>query len=173
MFLVYYGVPRLIKALGGSGSELGVVFYVIVTYVLLSISELSEVMRSSYEAVPKGQREAGISIGLTEYQTFWHILLPQAFKIAIPNLGNTVILLFKEGSIAYIVGLLDIMGKSVVMNQQTWGVHSIEIFVAVSLIYWAISVGFEQLIRLYENHQRKKGQKLSASERRNRERGAV
>lgn len=150
MFLVYYGIPRFLKLFNFDGRELGIMFYVVIAFSLISAAELSEVFRSAYEAVPKGQREAGISIGMTELQTFWRITLPQALKVAVPNLGNTVILLFKEGSIAYTIGLIDIMGKANLINETTWGVHAMEVFIAVSLIYWAISIIFEQAIHLYE-----------------------
>lgn len=167
LFVVYYGIPALLKGLGIDGNKIGIMVYTIITFSLISGNELSEVMRSSYEAVPKGQYEAGVSTGLSGMQTFRRIMLPQAFKIAIPNLGNTVILLFKETSIAYIIGLLDIMGKANIINQQTWGVHAIEVYIAVSIIYWAISIIFEQLIKLYERrlskNERTSQPKMAAS----------
>lgn len=155
LFVVYYGVPELLALIGIDGNAVSIMVYTIITFTLISGNELSEVMRSSYEAVPRGQYEAGVSIGLSKSQTFFRIMFPQAFKIAIPNLGNTVILLFKETSLAYIIGLLDIMGKANVMNQETWGVHAIEVYIAVSLIYWVVSIVFEQLIKLYERRNGK------------------
>lgn len=150
LFLVYYGLPRVLNSLGIDTSALGAFFYVVVTFVLFSASELSEVMRSSYEAINKGQREAGVSIGLTGWQTFWRIIFPQALRVAVPNLGNTVILLFKEGSLAYMIGFIDIMGRVNILQGITFGVHALEIYAAVSIIYWVCCIIFEQLIKIYE-----------------------
>ncbi len=150
LFLVYYGLPRVLGALGIDTSDFSKFTYVVITFILFSTSELSEVMRSSYEAVNKGQREAGVSIGLTEWQTFWRIIFPQALRIAVPNLGNTVILLFKEGSLAYMIGFIDIMGRANMLQTNSYGVHALEIYAAVSVIYWVCCIIFEQLIKTYE-----------------------
>lgn len=152
LFVIYYGIPKLLKAFDLNARSISLMLYVVVSFTLISAAELSEVMRASYEAVPKGQREAGVSIGMTEWQTFYRILVPQALRIAVPNLGNTVILLFKEGSIAYSIGLIDIMGKANLINSNSLGAHVLEVYLAVSLIYWGISVLFEQIIKLYEQH---------------------
>lgn len=150
LFLVYYGLPKLLNQIGIQSDAVSTFVYVVITFVLFGASELSEVMRSSYEAVPKGQLEAGLSIGMTNWQTFWRIIFPQALKISIPNLGNSVILLFKEGSLAYLIGFIDIMGKANALQGNTMGLHALEIYAAISIIYWVCSVIFEQLIRLYE-----------------------
>lgn len=164
LFLVYYGLPRVLQAIGINTSDFTAFVYVVITFVLFSASELSEVMRSSYEAVNKGQREAGLSIGLTGWQTFWRIVFPQALRIAVPNLGNTVILLFKEGSLAYMIGFIDIMGRVNILQGTTFGVHALEIYAAVSIIYWVCCIIFEQLIRTYERVvlKRERGARPSA-----------
>lgn len=150
LFLVYYGLPRLLTGFGINVENVSTFFYVVLTFIIFSASELSEVMRSAYEAVNRGQTEAGVSIGLTGWQTFWRIVFPQALRIAIPNLGNAVIMLFKEGSLAYLVGFIDTMGKANILQGNTYGLHALEIYFAASLIYWVCCVILEQLIKIYE-----------------------
>ena len=147
---MYYGLPKLLEAIGIDVDNVSTFYYVVLTFVIFSASELSEVMRSAYESVSRGQTEAGVSVGMTGWQTFWRIVFPQALRIAIPNLGNTVIMLFKEGSLAYLVGFIDTMGRANMLQGNTLGLHALEIYAAVSLIYWVCCIIMEQLIKAYE-----------------------
>ena len=81
------------------------------SFTLLFAAPISEVMRSAWEAIDRGQYEAAVSIGLSPGQAFFHIVLPQAAVVALPNFGNAVINLMKEGALAYTIGLVDMSGK--------------------------------------------------------------
>lgn len=151
LFVVFYGLPALFWALfkidinGWSKSV-----YVIVALGLLFSASASEIMRSSYLSVPKGQREAGLTSGLTEVQTFCRIILPQAFVVSIPNFGNSLIVLLKEGSLAYTIGLIDVMGKGNLYISVNYGAYAIETYCALAIIYWSLTIILEQLFKLLE-----------------------
>lgn len=87
-----------------------------ITFGINSGAYVAEIMRAGILAVDKGQTEAGRSLGLSHFQTMRHIVIPQAFKNALPPLGNEFIVLIKETAIVGYVGLSDLTR---VANQMT------------------------------------------------------
>jgi L-cystine transport system permease protein len=155
LFLVFFGLPVLIKSLLGINIEnANALIFVVITFTMFLSASLSEVMRASYGAVDKGQFEAAVSVGLSNIQAFKRIMLPQAFYVAIPNLGNTTLYLIKEGALGFTIGLVDIMGKANLINSETMGGYVLEIYLALALIYWPISIliekSFKRLEKRYE-----------------------
>ena len=151
LFLVYYGLPALALALFGvdiNGVSKGV--FVILTLTLLFAATLGEIMRSSYLAVDRGQREAALSVGLSEAQAFRRIILPQAATAALPNFGNSLITLMKEGALAYTIGMVDLMGQGNLIIARNYGNFTLETYLALALIYWAMTLIIENLFRRIE-----------------------
>ena len=140
LFLVYYGLPELLNTFGVNINDAGKGFFVITTFSLLFAASMAEVFRSAYEAVDRGQREAAVSIGLTEFQAFYRIVLPQCVRVAIPNFTNALVNLMKEGSLAYTIGLIDIMGKGQLVIGLNHGSYSLEVYLALFILYWALTL---------------------------------
>ena len=140
LFLVYYGLTAIVQ--GNSQNRL---FYVCVTLTLLSSASISEIMRSSYCSVPRGQYEAGESIGLTNIQIVRRIMLPQAFYFALPNLSSIIIGLLKDGSLAFTIGLVDVFGKANLLNNTTYSKYILEIYTALAAIYWLMAIVIEKV----------------------------
>lgn len=161
LFLVYYGLPELLNTVGVDINNAGKGFFVIVTFSLLFAAVMAEVFRSAYEAVDRGQREAAVSIGLTEFQAFYRIILPQCVRVAIPNFTNALVNLMKEGSLAYTIGLIDIMGKGQLIIGQNQGSYSLEVYLALFVLYWALTLLIEKGAALSERlltpEKRKRG----------------
>ncbi len=158
LYLVYYGLPKVLELVGVNINNWDRVFFAIAAFSLNSGAFLSEVMRSAYLAVDVGQQEAALSVGMGGMQTLRRIIFPQAFAIALPNLGNSIIQLLKETSLAFIIGVNEIMGQAQLIIGRGYGVRQFETFIAVSLIYWAICVGMEKgfasLEKIYKKGQR-------------------
>lgn len=150
LFLVYYGLPELLNAFGININDAGKGFFVITTFSLLFAATMAEVFRSAYEAVDRGQREAAVSIGLTEFQAFYRIILPQCVRVAIPNFTNALVNLMKEGSLAYTIGLIDIMGKGQLIIGQNHGSYSLEVYLALFVLYWVVTLLIEKAAGLSE-----------------------
>ncbi|MDR2071937.1 MAG: amino acid ABC transporter permease [Spirochaetaceae bacterium] len=151
LFLVYYMVPALMRNyLNISLDGMNALFFVILTFTLFLGASLSEMMRTSYLAVARDQFEAALSLGLTAFQAFRRIILPQAFFYSLPNLGNTVIYLLKEGALGYTIGLTDVMGKAYLMNADSYSVHALEIYISLALIYWPVALLLEQIFKKLE-----------------------
>lgn len=141
IFLVFYGLPRFLEWwLGIDINGWSRSVFVILAMTLLFAASISEVFKSSYQALPKGQLEAGLSIGLTDYQTFVRILLPQAFRIALPNITTAIINLLKDIALAYTIGLVDLMGAGNLVISRNLGNYSLETYTAVAIIYWVLAL---------------------------------
>jgi general L-amino acid transport system permease protein len=81
----------------------------LVGVALFSSAYMAEVVRAGLQAMPKGQYEAAMAVGLSYWQTMRLIILPQALKVTIPNIVNTYIGLFKDTTLVFIVGIFDFL----------------------------------------------------------------
>jgi len=153
LFIVFYGLPELVNAVFDYHiDDMPRAFFAILTFTLLFGAYISEIFRAAYLAVPKGQFEAAVSIGMSSWSAFLHVMLPQAALIALPNFGNSVISLLKEGALAYTIGLIDMLGSGTLIIAQNFGAYGIEVYLACMLIYWGLTSALEQGFRLLEQH---------------------
>ncbi|WP_318713470.1 amino acid ABC transporter permease [Treponema sp.] len=151
LFVVFYGLPVLFWSLFKMDiNNWSKAIYVVFALGLLFSASAAEIMRSSYLSVSKGQREAALTSGLTEVQAFTKIILPQAFLVSLPNLGNSFIALLKEGSLAYTIGLIDLMGKGNLLIAMNFGGYAIETYISQAIIYWVLTILIEQIFRFVE-----------------------
>lgn len=153
LFVVFYGLPNLLWAVFSVDiNNFSKLFYVITALTLLFSANAAEIMRSSYLAVPAGQREAALTSGLSEAQAFFRIVFPQAFVISLPNLGNSLISLLKEGSLAFTIGLIDVMGKGNLIISLNYGAYALETYIALALIYYSLTLLFEAVFKQLEKN---------------------
>ena len=161
-FIVFYGLPALVEAVFEENiHDMDRAVFAIIAFTLLFSAYVSEIFRAAYKAVPQGQYEAAISIGISPWGAFWHIMLPQTAVLALPNFGNSVINLLKEGALAYTIGLIDMIGKGNLIIAQNFGAYGIEIYLACMIIYWLMSIGIEKAFGLLEQRL-DKGQLFSS-----------
>lgn len=102
LFFLYYGLPKI-------GIRLDSFVCGVIGLVFLGGSYMSESFRLGYEAVKKAQIEAGLSIGLKKMQLIYHVILPQAFFVALPSISANIIFLTKETSVVSVVALADLV----------------------------------------------------------------
>ena len=152
LFLTYYGIPALFKPFGILLSDTDKVVFVLITFSLQFAAAMCEVIRTAYDSVDKGQFEAAASVGLSNLQAYTTIVFPQAFVVALPNVGNALLALIKEGALAYTIGLIDIMGKANLIIVSNYNSHALEVYIALSMIYWIISIAIESLFLKLENY---------------------
>jgi L-cystine transport system permease protein len=164
LFIVYYGIPKI--ALGLFGLNLNFsskLAYVVISLSLIYSATLSEIIRSAYLALGRTQYEAALSIGLTPFQAVRRVMLPQGLVVALPNLGNSLISLFKEGSLAFTIGLIDMMGQGNLIISRNYGAYSLETYLALAIIYWAITLILEQIFLKLEKQYSKGRRSLDAA----------
>lgn len=144
LFLIYYGVPALASNFGMDLNNMSSAFFVVITFTLQFGALMSEVIRSAYVSIDKGQYEAAVSVGMSNLQAFRRIIFPQAFVVALPNFGNALLELMKEGALAYTIGLIDVMGRANLIIAGNYNAHALEIYIGLSIIYWILSIMIEQ-----------------------------
>ncbi|TYZ29438.1 amino acid ABC transporter permease [Selenomonas caprae] len=146
LFIVFYGLPQLMDALFSYNiNQMNRAVFAILTFVLLFGAYISEVFRSAYLAVPQGQYEAAVSIGIPPIKAFFLVMLPQAAVVALPNFANSTINLLKEGALAYTIGLIDMIGQGNLIIAQNFGAYGIEVYTACMLIYWGMTLLLERV----------------------------
>lgn len=113
LFFLYYGLGRLGLALESfTCAVIGLAF--------LGGSYMAESLRAGVEAVKKQQFEAGLSLGLSKWQNFIYVILPQALAIAMPSISANIIFLFKEISVVTIIALPDLVYTMTSLNSLTY-----------------------------------------------------
>jgi L-cystine transport system permease protein len=158
IYLVFFGLPKIFAIFGININRWDAgIFYVIATCCNFS-SFVCEAMRGAYEAIDKDQIEAGYSIGYSRWQCFYHVIAPLTLQIVLPNLKNLEIDLLKGTAVAYVIGVVDVMGKAdkIIANHRGYG--QIWILLAAALIYFIINViielVFNGLTRYFSRHER-------------------
>lgn len=111
-FFVFYAIPQLVKVMTGTAFTLTPFAAGAITLSLNAGAYISEIFRGGIQAVPKGQTEAARSLGLSSSKTMLRVVLPQAFKIAIPSLVNQFIITVKDTSILSVIGLAEVVNRA-------------------------------------------------------------
>lgn len=159
LFLVYYGVPELLKAIGIDVSDVQPLVFVILTYALHFAAYFSEIVRASVNAVDRGQAEAGYSIGMSGYAVLSRIVLPQAWRVALPNVANLTIGTLKDTSLAYTLGVMDLVGRAEMLGTTY---HFLEIWIALSMIYYVVVLLMEYVYHRFERRVQRFEQAVTA-----------
>ena len=126
LYLVFYGLPSV-----------GVVIDAFPAAVLvLGFNEaayMAETMRGALESVSRGQMEAGYCVGMNYVQIMLHVVLPQAFRTAFPALGNSMIAMLKETSMAATITVMEMFRQAQVINGRVY--ESLALYGEVAVIY--------------------------------------
>lgn len=120
----------------------------IVTFGINSSAYMAELMRSGIQAVDPGQMEAGRSLGMSQLQTTWRIILPQAMKNILPAIGNEMIALLKETSVAGYVAVADLTRAGNLIRNNTY--DAVNPLMVVALTYLVIVVILTKLLGILE-----------------------
>lgn len=115
----------------------------------------AEIFRSGINSIPKGQMEAGRSLGFSYAQTMVNIIMPQAIKNVLPTLGNEFIVLMKETSVAGYIALEDLTKAGDVIRSRTYS--AMMPFLAVALLYLIMVMFFTYLLKLFERRLARSG----------------
>lgn len=129
-----------------------------ITFGLNSGAYVAEIARAGFESVDDGQMEAGRSLGMSTWQTMWHIIIPQAVKNCLPPLFNEFITLVKETAIVGYVGIMD-LGKVPGLVQSRTFEYLFPLLIA-AIFYLVIVMILTKILHIIEN-------KLAKSDRRN------
>ena len=130
VFLWYYVIPELIPPLKQVSS------FVLMVFALgfFTSARVAEQVKAGIQALPKGQRHAGLAMGLTLPQTYRHVLLPMAFRIVIPPLTSESMIIVKNSSVAFAISIAELTMFARQAGEETS--RNIEIYLAVTALYF-------------------------------------
>lgn len=133
LFIIYYGLPQL-------GIQITAFTAAVIGLGINGGAYMAESYRASIEAIPRGQTEAALSLGMNPSLTMRRIVIPQALKIAIPSLGNQAIILLKDSSLASVIALAELL-----MVAKRYGSRHftfLEFFLIAALLYLVLTTIF-------------------------------
>ncbi len=122
---------------------------------LFTSARIAEQVRAGIQSLPKGQRYAGSAMGFTQVQTYRYVLLPMAFRIIIPPLTSEFMNVFKNSSVAFAIGVLELTFQARQMQEDSE--QGIETFAAVTLLYFICAFTANRIMKIIENRTRVPG----------------
>ena len=145
IFLWYHVIPSIFLSLRALPSLVLVVF----ALGFFTSARVSEQVRAGIQALPKGQRYAGLAMGLTLPQTYRYVLLPMAFRIVIPPLTSESMNIVKNSSVAFAVSIAELTMFAMQAQEETS--RGIEVYLAVTALYFVSAFAINRLALVIEN----------------------
>jgi len=160
MFLWFFVVPELLpRALGDWIKQMpppwGSYVPAVLCLAVFTSVRVAEQVKAGIQSLPRGQRMAGIAMGLTEAQTYRHVILPQSFRIILPPLTSEFMNVIKNSSVALTIGLLELTGRARAMQEFSFRVF--EAFATATVIYLLTNLVVVLLMRALEQKVRVPG----------------
>jgi His/Glu/Gln/Arg/opine family amino acid ABC transporter permease subunit len=143
IFWFWFILPQL---LGLAIPEYGIA---LVAFVIFEAAYFGEIVRAGVQSVPRGQVEAATAVGLTGAQTMRHVVLPQALRNMVPSLVTQMIVLFKDTSLASIIGYVDLTKAAQIVNNRE--IRPFELYLFIAVVYWLCTYSMSRVARRFEN----------------------
>ncbi|OGL63028.1 MAG: hypothetical protein A3J27_02800 [Candidatus Tectomicrobia bacterium RIFCSPLOWO2_12_FULL_69_37] len=142
IFWMWFVIPQLLRL---PIPEYGVA---LTAFVIFEAAYFGEIVRAGIQSVPRGQVEAAASIGLTRAQAMLWVVLPQALRNMVPSLVTQMIVLFKDTSLASIIGYVDLTKAAQIVNNRE--IRPFELYLFIALVYWACAYSMSRFARRFE-----------------------
>ena len=149
LMLTFYGIPMLLKVLNqqyGTQFDINALpasLFAIVAFAFNEAAYASETIRAAILSVDAGEIEAAKSLGMTRFQVYSRVIIPNAAVVATPSLINSLIGLTKGTSLAFSAGVVEIFAQARIMGGVDY--RYFERYISVSLVYWAVNILIEFL----------------------------
>ena len=151
IFLWYHVMPALFAALKGVPGFV----LVVIALGLFTSARIAEQVKSGIQALPRGQRYAGMALGFTTAQTYRYVLLPMALRIVIPPLTSETMNIFKNSSVAFAVSVAELTMFAMQAQEETG--RGIEIYLAVTGLYIVSAFAINRVMAFIEKRSRVPG----------------
>ena len=149
LFLFYYGLPQVMSFL----AQIDGVTATILGLTLHFSAYMAESIRAAIVGVDRSQTEAALSIGMTNVQLMRRIVLPQAARVAAPTLMNYFVDMIKSTSLAFTLGVTELMGAT--QKEAASSFLYFESFIMVAIVYWVMVEGLSFVQRWMEKRLNK------------------
>jgi glutamate transport system permease protein len=148
MFFFYLGVPALL------GVNVEPLWSVVFGLTLYNGAVIAEIIRAGVLALPRGQREAALAVGLRDSQTMRLVLLPQAFRIMLPALISQLVVLLKDSTLGFIIGYRDLLEVSGVIRRQLD--NPLQVYFIIAVLFILVNSLLSWIAHRVEGRQRRK-----------------
>jgi polar amino acid transport system permease protein len=155
----YFAMPAIIQSLGKATNiealatyQTNPILMAIIGLVVCYGAYMSEVVRAGIQSIGKGQMEAARSLGMTSMQAMTHIILPQAFRVILPAIGNEFITLLKDSSLVSVVAVADLTRRAREFNATYF--KTIPVWSMVALVYLVMTLLSARLVSATEKISR-------------------
>ncbi|MDH6167604.1 glutamate/aspartate transport system permease protein [Variovorax boronicumulans] len=157
IFLWYHVIPAMVPVMKGVPSFI----LVVLALGFFTSARIAEQVRSGIQALPKGQRYAGMAVGFTTVQYYRYVILPMAYRIIIPPLTSETMNIFKNSSVAFAVSVTELTMFAMQAQEETS--RGIEVYLAVTACYVVSALAINRLMAFIEKKTRVPGFIVSAS----------
>jgi glutamate/aspartate transport system permease protein len=151
IFLWYHVVPVIFPAFAQTPK----LALVVAGLGLFTSARIAEQVRAGIQALPRGQRYAGMALGFTTPQYYRYVLLPMAFRIIIPPLTSEAMNIFKNSSVAFAVSITELTFYAQQVGEET--AHGIEVYLAVTVLYIISAFAINRIMAFIEKRSRVPG----------------
>ena len=148
IFLWYHVIPALVPVMKNFSSFV----LVVLALGLFTSARIAEQIRAGIQALPRGQRYAGMALGFTTWQYYRYVLLPMAFRIIIPPLTSETMNIFKNSSVAFAVSVTELTMFAMQAQEETS--RGIEIYLAVTALYIVSAFAINRIMAVIEKRLR-------------------
>ncbi|MGL5224459.1 MAG: arginine ABC transporter permease ArtQ [Aeromonas sp.] len=155
VLFIYFGSTQVLFLITGEYVEFSPFACGVLALSLLFASYATQTLRAALNAVPAGQRLAAMALGLSKGQIFFRIVLPQAWRHALPGLGNQWLVLLKDTALVSLIGVNEIMRQAQMASASTY--EPFTWYASAALIYLAISLVSEFGLSLAARYTRRYG----------------
>ena len=142
IFWFWFLVPVLI------GRPVPEYWVALTAFAIFEGAYIGEIIRAGIQSVPKGQNDAAVASGLSYFQTMWSVILPQAIRNMIPSLVTQFIVLFKDTSLASIIGMMDLTKAAQTVSERE--IRPFEMYLFIAVVYWAFTYSMSRVSRWLE-----------------------
>jgi glutamate/aspartate transport system permease protein len=157
IFLWYHVIPAMVPVMKGVPSFI----LVVLALGFFTSARIAEQVRSGIQALPKGQRYAGMAVGFTTPQYYRYVILPMAYRIIIPPLTSETMNIFKNSSVAFAVSVTELTMFAMQAQEETS--RGIEVYLAVTALYVISAFTINRIMAFVEKKTRVPGFIVSAS----------
>ncbi|HEY7521505.1 MAG TPA: amino acid ABC transporter permease [Methylomirabilota bacterium] len=145
IFWIWFIVPQLLRL---PIPEYGVA---LTAFVIFEAAYFGEIVRAGVQSVPRGQVEAATALGMTTTKTMTYVVLPQALKNMVPSLVTQMIVLFKDTSLASIIGYVDLTKAAQIVNNRE--IKPFELYLFIAVVYWLCTYSMSRLAQRLEHRR--------------------
>ncbi len=150
VLFVYFGSTQILFLITGDFIEFSPFWCGVFALSSIFAAYASQTLRGALKAVPRGQWEAGLALGMEKPVIFFRLILPQLWRHALPGLGNQWLVLLKDTALVSLIGVNDLMRQAQLISTSTW--QPFTWFAIAALIYLGITLVSQSGLKLIENH---------------------